>query len=755
MAFGFFRRRQKMVIIIMVALMISFLVGSYGFNMIFSPNPHKREIGQTRAGEVRMGDLWAAEAEIEILRTLGFGNRNRYQPWPTEMAFMYLQANDQANREDSRFAYTLLQAEARAAGVQVTEGDVSAFFAGIGATGDRYDEKMSSMRSIKAVWTEKAVRGAIANWLRVHKYFVDSSVACPPSEREVQLAYRDLNEQIDLRVLRVKADDHLKDVPDPNQADIDSHFNLYRTRFEGQTRKVDDLGFGYRQPGRARIQYLYIRGDATRRVTEPDFRDVMDYYNDNKSRFVKDVPASGPATRPAGAASQPAETPRKTAQKTFAEAKAEIIEELRGGAVRDRLDDLAARAESALKRVPSDDVKAGKAYDKAVEMMKRPADKALAVVLPNVKISNLALNEAVDRLAEAAKLAGICYPWGTHGENTLDPSVKVTIQSDRITLGEALAEIGKQAKWPKLHWAMCEGVRDVLFSVAVGGEGVDFFPFQAGRTTLDTGKEIMADKVLGNAYASPEGKGNTVVQIAFTAKGLSNVPSRTPIIKVGEQGSRMYVSGDRTGRVLWRLAEVSSEHVPERLDDRPGLREQVVKDLKLKKAFELALDMGNKAKAASAQVGLEKVAQFQKIETFTTGLFARRSFARGYSMIPRVLPTDVPNLDLDTYELRAAVIGQAFKMVPKNVEPTVHDGPRELTVIPLKIRKEVLVVERVGYKPLVRPEYEGMGRLQMAWFVASRRRESIDIDWFALRTIQKRVGWKSTAQREDPEPSDA
>ena len=35
MAFEFFRRRQKMVIIIMVSLMVAFLVGAKGLNMIF------------------------------------------------------------------------------------------------------------------------------------------------------------------------------------------------------------------------------------------------------------------------------------------------------------------------------------------------------------------------------------------------------------------------------------------------------------------------------------------------------------------------------------------------------------------------------------------------------------------------------------------------------------------------------------------------------------------------------------------------
>jgi len=744
MAFGFFRRRQKMVIIIMVALMVSFLVGWQGVSLFLTPKPEKQKIGETRAGTILRGELMSAAADLDILSAMGFGNRYRYPPWPTEMAYIYLQ---QTNGENARFAYTLLISEAREAGVLVNEGDVDAFFAGIGLTGDRYAERISSIRSRNSSWTERHIRGAIATWLLVHKHFVDSSVGCAPSETEVRVAYRDLTEQIDLRVLRLKAEDFLEGIPDPNQTETDAHFNMYRPRFEGQTRKVDDFGFGYRQPGRAKIQYLFVRGDVVRRVTEPDFREVMDYYNRNKAEFTKEVPAGAATTQPPGGASQPADVPTKTVQKSFAEAKAEIVERLREVAVAGRLDSVTGAAEAEVKRLLGSRVDPAEAYDRVRASRTRPAEKVLAAALQDVKIDNVALDEAVEKLAEAAGLAGICYPWGTHGENTLLPSVKVTVRADRITLGEALAEISKQAKWPKLHWARCDGFRDVLFSVAAGSEGVDFFPLQVGQIPLSTAKEIVDHDVLGFAYTSQRG-GNNIAQIAFTAEGLSPRPGREGVIQVGEQGSRMYVSGDRTGRLLWRLVEISAAHVPTDLNDRPDLREKVVEDLKITRAFLKALEKGKKTVTASKGIGLARVAEFQKLETFTTGLFARKSFVRGFSMVPQVAVTNVPNLDLDTRQLRAAVINAAFKLTPKNVEPSaLSAAPEALDVIPLKIRKEVLVVERAGYKPVVRPEYEQSGRLQTAWFLVSRRKESLDVDWFSAQSIAKRVNWVPYRQR--------
>lgn len=733
MALGFFRRRQKMVIIIMVALMVSFLVGSYGFNMLFSTDPMKREIGRTRTGELLRRDWVFAEAELDVLAGIGLGgNPYRYPPWPTEMAYLLVRRNGQQDA----YAYMLLLAEARGAGILVSETDVDAFFAEIGCFGDSYKQLLSELRERRR-WTEQEVRQAVRNWLLVNKSFVESNVSCPPSEAEILLTYRDVTEQIDLRVMRLDAKDYVKDVPDPNQAAIDEHFNRYRTRFPGRTRKVDDMGFGYRQPGRARVQYLFVRGDVLERITEPASDLVIDYYNRNKSEFVKKVPIGPPVTRPAGgAASEPASRPTRDVRMTFAEAKEQIIEKLRSDAVQARMDGVVSLVENKVGRFLADKGDPNQAFASVREEMTRSAEKALAVVLRGVKIDGGPLDEAVARLAAAAKLRAICYPWGTHGGQTLLPSVKITLQADGITLGEALARIGEQAKWPpegsgKLHWAMCEGFKGVLFSVGAKDRGVDFFPLSVNQTAPSTFQELSEDEILGYAFANPAG-GRTLAQIAFSAKGLSTDPRETAMATVGAMGTRMYVMGDKSGRLVWRLVEIEEEHMPRELADRPELRRRVVEDLKLLAAFKKATEAAGTLKDAAETVSLEAVAEGQKKETYTTGMFARKTFSGAWS--------NVPKLDLPTPELRAHVISKAFSLTPKDVEPTAPKGPAAVLVVPVSVKGEVFVMERIDFRPVVRPEYEEFGRLATARFLNYSRQQALQAIWFDLRGIRQRVG---------------
>jgi hypothetical protein len=634
-------------------------------------------------------------------------------------------------------AYALLLAEAREADIRVTGADVDAFFSQIGQTGQAYDHLMAEFRALPQHWTEGMVRQAVRNWLMICKSFAEANVTCPPSATEVQVMYRDVREEIDLRVLRLEAGDYLKDAKDPNQADIDAHFNMYRTVFAGKSRQVTSMGFGYRQPARARLQYLFVRGDAVRRVTEPPFDVVADYFNKHPEEFVKEVPDPSAPTQPAGT-TQPATRPTIKRPMTFAEAKPQIIEKLHDQAVRAKLDEAVVQVEGVVRRLLAGNVDPGQVYAEARKQMTTPADSALATVLGEVKIENRRLDEAVGVLASAAKLQGICFPWGTHGKQTLMPSVKVTIKGTGLTLAAALEEITKQVKWPKLRWAFCDGFRGVLFSVAPAeGEGVDFFPLRVGETALSTAEELAEDPVLSTSFVNPRG-GSTLVRTAFSARGLSADPRETPMAKVGQSGPRMYVMGDTPGRLIWRLVEAVAAHVPEKLTDRPGLRQQVVDDLKLQNAFKKAEKDATKLKNAAKTVGVEVVAKALKRETFTTGLFSRLWI----DLRRRIVGwTDVRSLDLGTAELQAFVIPKAFELMPKNVEPNAPPGPPAVGIVAMPIKREVLVMERIGFRPVVKSEYESfIGRPIVARFIREQQQEVVLRQWFDMRGISQRVG---------------
>jgi hypothetical protein len=750
MALSFFRRNQKMVIGIMVVLMVAFLVGVQGCDLmqgLLDRVLRGRGGPKTKIGRITQDDINLAEAELMLLGELGLGQnmlRMYYEPFPTEGAYLTLRNVNE--RDDQTWAYALLLAEAKASGVLVTEADVDRFFQDVQlGSKEAYRNRLAELRASPNAWTEGVVRGAVHDWLLINKYFGDAMVNCRPSEAELRVTFRDLREQINLRVMPLEAKEYLKDVPDPNEADVQAHFNLYRTRFARETRQVNDMGFGYRQPPRARLQYLVVRGDVIGRVTRPGDDALADYYNQNKGEFVKKVPDDA-ATRPgattqpradANSPTQPASRPMKEVQMDFAEAKPLIIEKLRPQVVQAKLDEVVVRAEGTVRMLVQHGIEPDRLYDEARKTMMRSADKALAATLKGLTIQDQRLDEAVQRLAEAAELQAICYPWGTHDGNTLEPSLKVSLRAEGMTLGAALEEISRQLKGPTLHWASCDGFKGVLFSVRQDGKGVEFFPLRPARTPLRTPQELLEDEVLSQACINPAG-GRTLLQTAFSAEELSEDPKAPSLVKVGQLGPRMYLRGEKPGRVIWRLAQAVPGHVPAALADQPDLRKQVVDDLKLQAAFQKALEEAEKLANAAKSVGLETVAGARKKETLTTGLFARRWM----DMRRNIHWSEVPGLKLDTPEQQAFVITKGFELMPQNVEPNAPEGPPAVGVAPLPVRAEALVMERIGFRPVVRPEYEKES-LDLSQRLMERQQGILMQLWFHVKVIRQRVGYPS------------
>ncbi len=734
MALGFFRRRQKLVIIIMVVLMVSFLVGSYGINAIVSTDPQAVVIADLKHGELTRGQLRAAQGDLQLLRQIGLGsNPYRYPPWPTEMAFMEMLRR---GGERAALTYALLKAEAGNAGVLVGESDVDDFFARTVGSGETYSHFVSALRATSPSWTEQRVRSTVADWLRVHKAFTDAAVSCPPSELNCRVTFRNMQEQISVRLLRLTPDMFDNEVADPNDRRIREHFAAFRTRFEGQARSVNDFGFGYKVPGKARIDYLALRGDVLERVTTPPRTDVEDEFLRNPGRYTKEVvteATTGPAT------TQAATGPTRTVPMSFAEARDQIIEELRGQAVSERLDRLAMQVEAEVQRLAQAGTAVTELYPAVRRAVTTSVEKELSAPLKGVRFENLPLAEAVERIAEAApRVQAICFPWGSHGGETLAPDVEVSLAGEGLTLGAALDELCRQTSFPKLHWAGCSLVRGVLFPVRRGSEGIDFFPLQPGATGMMTFQELADHELLGDAYANPAGgQQNALAFRAFSAKGLARDEGTAPLVQVGKPATRMVLLGETPGRLLWRLMEVMPAHVPTSLEDRPELRKEVIEDLRTIDAFQLAVkDARTIAKTASgAKVNLDTIAAARKVEPVVTGPFARRTITRTGEM----LPTEVPGLELARPAVREHVLGEAFKLVPEDVGVPAEQQPSPVRAVPLAIRQEVLVMEREDYEPALMPDFAQFGLASTAQYLNYRQRRIVLASWFAPRAVEARV----------------
>ena len=118
MAFGFFRRRQKMVIIIMVVLMVSFLVGYQGFELIFHPN-RDPVIGRMGDEKITHSMLVAADTDVRTMEKLVQRSAR------LQAAFSPLM-RDNRGEHDSALAFALLLTEAQKAKVRGSDSEVEA-----------------------------------------------------------------------------------------------------------------------------------------------------------------------------------------------------------------------------------------------------------------------------------------------------------------------------------------------------------------------------------------------------------------------------------------------------------------------------------------------------------------------------------------------------------------------------------------------------------------------------------------------------
>jgi len=759
MAFAFFRKRQKMVLIIMAALMVVFLIGYRGLDAIFRRGSGEEiPVARTRYGELGLGERRGAQTDLELLR--------RLRPGHPAYFFLITSNGDQAG-----LAYALLLQEARSKGVHVTTGEVNRYLEARELTGQQYQAFLSQLRQQFRGASDSLVRSVITRWLMIRKYFVSQIVAVPPSETQLRHLYRDLNEQIDLRLVPVDAERFVDDMETPSSVEIVEQFNTYRDRIAGQYTADDPFGFGYRYPDRVRLEYLFVDQRVVERAIRPSDQQVMDYYIAHRDEFTKQVPVV--TTQPAGEdgyAIQPTTSQTQAVYRTepmsFTEAREQVFTRLQQDLVASAMRDLTDQAEQLAEQTPLPPARQVGYYEPLAEKLLLPAEGALARKI-NVDIRSQPLEQAVAALSAAAGVP-ICYPWGEHGERQLDPSLRVSVEGRDITLAEALAKIGRQIRdWPELQWVRCPHLDGALFPSG----GVPLLPVRVEQTDLLTPGELQADPILGAASTARDG-GRRLLMLAFEARAFGENGGG---MEQGQEGPRMFVSGRRPGRLLWRLLEArpskaeAAVSTPDQID--PERVEKVREDLLTRRAFEQARRLAEKVLEQAQDSGLAKAAEQFDLTTSETGLFARKvqisprqqllSFAqmtgrltidlyiRSMLMRPQMFRwSDVPTLMLPGGWASEQFMVEAFALAPKDVEPPYPDEPGPMAVIDSPAIRKVLVVQRIGYRPAVESEYTGAGeqgpsgreRLVSA-LRQIREWEAMSI-WFDLDQIKQRVDYQ-------------
>jgi hypothetical protein len=739
MALGFFRKWQKMIIVIMVVLMLSFLVGSTGMRILCAPGSHDFARGESKYGKLmQRGQIDWAEQDLRNLATF-------LQLHGRSAEFMQLNRN---GNDYASVAYALLLQEARSAGHEASEADVEDYLASIGlqVDGAEYGQLLTRINTRKSGTTEPAIRAALGRWVMVLRSYQAYQVSTPPSETYLRKLFRDLSEKLTLRILEVPAGKYKSLVAAPTAEQIKKQFDSYRALRPGVYPRGDSFGFGYAQPARVSVAYLLVNSDVIARVTRPDDRTVRDYFRENAATFTKEVPVTTqpvtPTTGP-GATTQP-KIRTRSVQMTLDEAWEQIVDRIAGQAAEAKTEEflqlIQTNVEAQMGRVASDPDLYKKVYGRMID-----GSQVASVLSKMVRADDISalrgqtLAVAIPALARAAGLEAICYPWETSGEFSVSKDVRVpkSLQADgprtlgavldditRLVFSEAHAAASTQpattkpasdeaipaAQYPKLKWTSCRGLAKVLFPVS-GDEGMTLLPITTGRTALVDARGLSGNSEIGRSQSSRKGRGKWLAALAMKASPFKS-------------GQVMYTfSGNAVRRVLWQV--IKSQPAGVLKTPTAEVQKKVIEDCKILAGYMTPAMKTAEAIAQKARtVGLEAAAESEKMETILTdpvsrltaispaGMVSRRIMQQAYmgglpegvniqeymSQIQAYAareampykPYEYPvsrvrtakadyatpnNIDLKTTEGYKRFIERVFELVPEDIEKPIAPGP--------------------------------------------------------------------------------
>jgi hypothetical protein len=725
MALGFFRRRQKLVLIVMVLLMVAFLIPA-SIRGFFDPKTHKDVIGWVGGKEVTKGTLWSAAADIRILRRwlgMGFGRR------PGEAPFaMFLAINDRSRPE---LGWALLLHEAREMGIRVTDQQVDSFLAASGLTGQTYQQRLAELAREK--FTERHLRRAVANQLIFTRALEAALVTVPPSLPEIRIAHRDLREKLDLGMVVLKAEDFTAAAAEPTGADIQEWFENWKQVMPGRSTDGNPFGFGYWQPNRADVAWLLIDQDRLAEAVKVPDRLMQQYWLRHRGELTKEVPipttATAPTTTQSAQPTQPAEPKTRTVViQKYSEAKPLIRERLRTQVAEQKMEELLKQAKQLIARYGS----AREPCREALKALTGDAGRLLGRKIGPPPATPVALETLVEQLEDATGVR-IVYPYGQHEKLSIDGKVKVSLGKlkEDLTLRQALEKIRLALKLPQpFTWKSLEGLDDAIFPTGP----VSLLPVRAGRTGMLDFRQLGSEEPLAWAGTTPEG-GLSLVDVVATAKVFQGPePRQTPLVEVGRDfPEAMYLAWPVTGRLLWRLMAAEPEHEPKSIT--PAIRRQVIEDIKVSRAFEKAREAARKM-LAQVQAGenLEDLAKAAKREFVKTGLIPRKRvfLPRQPPFIVRMVTTRVPEAGSDPDFLK-----QAFALAP--ADPDDYSNPGPGTIVLLRPARKLLLIQRIGYEPPVEQEFDETTFALTLSMLRNQRLQEDLIAWLAFDRIKGRV----------------
>jgi hypothetical protein len=784
MALRFFYRRQKLVFIIMAVLMVSFLIGYQGFRMVFERGRGRHVIGRTRNGKIYNVDLLGAQEDLRLLRMMSTTGAETGRPAlriPPEQ-YQAMLPLFMVDRGEAALAYALLIDEAEAAGVRVTDVDVDDLLAGRAAQ----DQKQTLLEEMQAADVdEDRLRAAAGRWLMVYKNHLAGRVNTPPSRRELAHAYRNFGERIRLRVAVVRARDFRFALTAADRAAttqpaaVRKQFEKYRGvdpgTFAEDEPMAEAFGFGYRRPtDRVNVLYTVIDRDAVEEA-------------------VGLTPQASGEERAAlrRVASARTDVIAREAGKVLAE-YAEMEEPPEDVLAFYRSKGLVADADeliaAELPVVNIDELPLREALERLVD---RAGPRLKRVILPpefrllhgdrkvTLVTTRVTLAEALRRLVRAAVEAAAEAEAPPEAPTT-QPATTRPATTQPAAARPTTRPAPEPVKVPKWQWVRFKGLEGALFA-AGGDAGMGSLPLGPPEETGLVDRDGLRTRpVVGWARTSA---GQPLESIVFGPEEPG--AAEEPLVRVGEAGERLESAG---GTVVWRLIEAVPAGEPEQIT--PEVRERIARDLTTVKLFRLAWDHAEelKARAEAGDTGLAAAADGDEAvsKVYRTDMISRRTTVRvpgpmgwqtaattAYVYDPAALEVEpwqrrqieaqsrtpaeaAERLEmarqLKLFELlrevperhRREMMAAAFELAPEDIAPPYPPTPVRVKRVGAASSGEVLLMERIGYEPPARDEFEAQ-RGQLAARLQQAAGQLSSVLWFRLDEVKKRTGFVEEA----------
>ena len=292
MAMKWFRKHNKKILVGLAVLLMLAFVGGTWLKDLFGRGGRAKDVPVARAlGEELMRSEFAmARLELALLNGMGIPVRAAD---PVDYALLKHEAREMgfdggALTVTDDIANTITTANG-VSSLKILAGKLQPISQEFGVQASEKLLLEAIGNYIAVIRAEQAIIGTPRTSRRedgqpVTDYRTTLGIA-QPSEKQLEMAFRDLREQINSDYVAIPSWLYGSKVTPASESDIKAQFDSYKEEFPGTTE--NEWGFGYKQSSQVKIEYLSANLERIRAgLDRPSAKELAEYYELHKDLYV-------------------------------------------------------------------------------------------------------------------------------------------------------------------------------------------------------------------------------------------------------------------------------------------------------------------------------------------------------------------------------------------------------------------------------------------------------------------------------------